>query len=88
MDQRSILISNLVNGVDRYKISAVSPALHQQQSFKHAIRLNVPLHVASALQGRWIICGSDDRSVRIFDQRTETIINSLRHGDGKHLLFL
>jgi WD40 repeat protein len=88
MDQQSILISNLVNGVDRYEISAVSPAMHQQQSFKHSIRSNVPLHVASALQGRWIICGSDDGSVRIFDQRTESIIKSLRHGDSKHLYFL
>jgi WD40 repeat protein len=82
------LISNLVNGVDRYEISAASAALHQQQSFKHSIRSNVPLHVASALQGRWIICGSDDGSVRIFDQRTEAIIKSLRHSNSKLLYFL
>jgi WD40 repeat protein len=82
------LISNLVNGVDRYEISAASAALHQQQSFKHSIRSNVPLHVASALQGRWIICGSDDGSVRIFDQRTEAIIKSLRHSDSKLSCFL
>lgn len=90
MDQRLILISNLINGVDRYEISSVSPALQQQQSFKHSVRLNIPLHVASALQGRWIICGSDDGSVRIFDQRTETIIKCLRHGESMypHLFLL
>jgi hypothetical protein len=59
--------------------------LQQQQSFKHSIRSNVPIHVASALQGRWIIGGSDDGSVRVFDQRTADVIKCLRHGESKNL---
>jgi len=87
MDQQSVFISNLVDGVDHYKISAVSATLHQQQFFKHSICSNMPLHVASALQGRWIICGSDDRSVHIFDQQMEAIIKCLHHSDSKHSYF-
>ena len=52
------------------------------QSFRHPIRTNVPLQVTSAMQGNWVISGSDDGSVRIFDQRSGELLKSLRHSDG------
>lgn len=78
-DQRSILVSNLVNGIDAY---AVSPSMRLIQSYRHSIRCNVPLQVTTALQGAWIVGGSDDGSVRLFDQATGQLIQCLRHGDG------
>jgi len=34
------------------------------------------------MQGNWVISGSDDGSVRIFDQRSGELLKSLRHSDG------
>ena len=83
-DQRTLLISNLVNGIDSYAIAGVSPGLSPAlvQSFRHPIRTNVPLQVTSAMQGNWVISGSDDGSVRIFDQRSGELLKSLHHSDG------
>jgi len=81
-DQESFLISNLVNGIDSYVVSSVSSSVQQSQTFRHPIRVNVPLQVTSALQGTWVICGSDDGLVRIFDQRTGNLIRNLQHGQG------
>jgi hypothetical protein len=53
------------------------------QSFRHPIRTNVPLQITSAMQGNWVISGSDDGSVRVFDQRSGELLKCLRHGDGK-----
>lgn len=83
-DQRSILVSNLVNGVDAYVISAMSPVLQHARSFPHPIRCNVPLLVTSALQGAWVIGGSDDGTVRIFDQRSGDLVKCLQHADGMY----
>lgn len=63
-------------------ISSVSSSLQQTQTYRYPIRINVPLQVASALQGHWVISGSDDGLVRIFDHRTGDLIRTLRHGNG------
>jgi hypothetical protein len=34
------------------------------------------------MQGDWVISGSDDGTVRLFDQRSAKLIKCLRHGDG------
>ena len=83
-DQRYVLISNLVNGIDSYLVSDVSPGVPPtlQQTFRHPICSNVPLQITSALQGDWVIGGSDDSSVRIFDQRSGELLKSLRHDEG------
>ena len=83
-DQQSILVSNLVTGIDSYAVSGVSPGVPPvlQQSFRHSISHNVPLQITSALYGSWVISGSDDGSVRIFDQRSGELLKSLRHADG------
>lgn len=81
-DQRTLLISNLVNGIDAYILSAVSESLQNQQSFRYAIRCNVPLQVTTAMQGNWVISGSDDGTVRLYDQRSAELIKCLNHADG------
>lgn len=81
-DQRTLLVSNLINGVDAYLVSAVSSSLQNHQSFRYIVRRNVPLQVTTAMQGNWVISGGDDGSVRVFDQRSATIIKCLRHADG------
>jgi hypothetical protein len=80
----TLLISNLVNGIDSYSITGVSPGLSPKliQSFRHSVRVNVPLQVTSAMQGNWVISGGDDGSVRIFDQRNGELLKCLRHGEG------
>jgi len=83
-DQRSILVSNLVNGVDAYVISAMSPVLQHTRSFPHPIHCNVPLLITSVLQGAWVIGGSDDGTVRIFDQRSDDLVKCLQHADGMY----
>lgn len=55
--------------------------LQLKQSYLHPVRCNVPLIVTSAFQGKWIICGSDDGSVRLFDQRSGEMIKCLQHGN-------
>jgi hypothetical protein len=87
-DQRTLLISNLVNGIDSYSISNVSAGVSPTllRSFRHPIRCNVPLQVTSGMQGSWVIGGSDDGSVRIFDQRSGELLKCLRHGDGRNPL--
>ena len=81
-DQRTLLISNLVNGIDAYMLSAVSSSMQNQQSFRYAIRCNVPLQVTTAMQGSWVISGSDDGTVRLYDQRSAEMIKCLHHADG------
>lgn len=85
-DQRTLLISNLVYGIDAYEILTDPITLRNQQSYWFAIRNNVPLQVTSAMQGSWVITGSDDGLVRIFGQRSGDIIQCLRHGDSKSVL--
>lgn len=89
-DQRSLLISNLVNGIDSYLISGVSPGVPPtlQQTFRHPLRKNVPLQITSALQGDWVIGGSDDGSIRIFDQRSRELLKALHHGEGTQPTFM
>jgi hypothetical protein len=78
-DQRSLVVSNLVNGVDTYTVPPRQPI----RSFSHVIRENKPLHVSSALQGALTIAGSDDGCIRLFEQRTGLLYAHLPHGHGE-----
>lgn len=77
-DARMIFTTNLVDGIDAYTIPPSQPV----RSIRHLIKNNVPLQVNSALQGAWIITGSDEGAVRIYDQRTGQLLDCLPHGDG------
>ena len=82
-DERMLIVSNLQDGVDTYSMPPVQPL----RSFKHAISENVPLQVHSALQGALTLSGSDDGTVRLFEQRTGQVSELLPHGNGgcRHL---
>jgi hypothetical protein len=81
-DQRMLVVSNLVSGVDTYAV----PPRQLIRSFNHNISINKTLQVASALQGALIIAGSDDGCVRMFEQRTGLLYGLLSHSGGKFLL--
>lgn len=77
-DNRTLVVSNLVNGVDTYTMPPRQPI----RSFNHAICENRCLQVSSALQGALTIAGSDDGCVRLFEQRTGQLRDQLPHGSG------
>lgn len=74
-DNRSLIVSNLVDGIDVYSIPPIRPT----RSFQHPIHTNVPLVVASALGGVLVIVGSDDGSPRLFNVNTGLLCAVLRH---------
>ncbi|KAJ3575931.1 hypothetical protein NP233_g760 [Leucocoprinus birnbaumii] len=74
--QRTLLVSNLSTGVDVYDLPPSKPI----RMLRHVVRKNVPLLVASALGDSIAFAGSDDGIVRVFDQRTGSLIATLHHG--------
>lgn len=78
-DGRSLLVSNLQNGVDHYSF----PTMEHIGTFPHVIATNLILQVTLISQGSWAIVGGDDGFVRVFDTRTGAFLFPLRHGDGK-----
>ena len=38
--------------------------------------------ITTAMQGTWVVSGSDDGTVRLFDQRNAEPLMCLRHGDS------
>lgn len=74
--QRTLLVSNLATGIDLYDFPPSKPI----RVFRHIIRKNVPLAVISAMEDTLAIAGSDDGCVRVFDQRTGSLISTLPHG--------
>lgn len=77
-DARTLIVSNLKDGVDTYSIPPRQPL----RSFRHPVRCNVPLLVTTALQGDIVISGGDDGDVKIFEQRSGQLSTHLRHGNG------
>jgi WD40 repeat protein len=78
-DNRSLIVSNLVDGIDIYTMPPRQPV----RSYKHAIRVNKILQVSSALGGALTVAGSDDGTVRLFEQRTGQLYDQLSHGNGE-----
>ncbi|KAJ3551974.1 hypothetical protein NP233_g12978 [Leucocoprinus birnbaumii] len=77
--QRTLLVSNLATGIDVYDLPPLKDS-KPIRMFRHVIRKNVPLLVVSALGDSLAFAGSDDGSVRVFDQQTGSLITTLRHG--------
>lgn len=80
-DRCHLLVSNLHDGVDLYDFAVASTGLHLSRSYQHAIRVNVPIQVASVMDGTWVVTGSDEGTVRIFDQRSGELLHCLHHDD-------
>ena len=74
-------MTNLLNGVDQYRF----PSLERVQTFSYDITANLPMQVATAFSGAWIVCGGDNGFGRVFDRRTGQLITCLHHGSGMSL---
>ncbi|KAF5348274.1 hypothetical protein D9756_010448 [Leucocoprinus leucothites] len=72
---RTLLVSNLTTGIDVYDLPPTKPI----RMFRHVIRKNVPLLMTSALGDAVAIAGSDDGTIRVFDQRTGSLMTTLHH---------
>jgi WD40 repeat protein len=79
LDGHSLVISNLINGLDLYTI----PTMERIKTFAYTIVRNFPMQVAIIPQTNWIVCGGDDGFVRIYHLRTGQILHQLDHGEGK-----
>lgn len=83
-DGRSLIVTNLKDGVDIYSLPPGQPL----RAFKHNIARNVPLTVSSALGGSIIVVGSDDGHARVYDPHLGIMVCVLQHGNGMRLLRL
>jgi WD40 repeat protein len=81
---RTLLVSNLVSGIDQYCL----PSLERRHTFSHPVLRNVPLQVAFARGGDWILAGGDDGYARVFDSRTGQFLGRLDHGLGNRNFML
>ncbi|RDB29242.1 Vegetative incompatibility protein HET-E-1 [Hypsizygus marmoreus] len=79
VDERTLIVSNLKDGIDTYSLPPRQPL----RSFRHSISCNVPLSVCSTLDGALILAGSDDGYPRIYDQRLGTLSQTLPHSQGQ-----
>jgi WD40 repeat protein len=67
-DFRHILVYNLCNGLDLYKLR--SKNLEQSYTFTADADVNYPLKVAFTNNGQSVVCGAQDGKVRIWNRIT------------------
>lgn len=80
-DQQTLLVANLFNGIDSYSVSWNGPIITRRQTYAQTFHKAIIVLVSFALQGQWIISGSDNGTVQIFDQRSGGLIKCLRHAN-------
>jgi hypothetical protein len=83
-DESFLFTLNLKYAINIYSI----PLTQHVQSLPHLIHHNVPLMVCSTFDGALTLAGSNNGSLRIFDQCIGTLAQSLPHGHGMLLFFL
>ncbi|KLO04592.1 WD40 repeat-like protein, partial [Schizopora paradoxa] len=71
----TMFISNLVDGIDEYRL----PDLEKIKAFPHAIKSNFPLRVVTAFREGWLVSGGDSGFARLFDRRTGRLLQLLEH---------
>ena len=77
-DSNSIFVTDLEDGIDQYKL----PNMQRSRTYSHEIISNVPLQVTTANCGEWLICGGDNRFVRVFDRWSGKFMEKLGHAKG------
>ncbi|KAH7917192.1 WD40 repeat-like protein [Leucogyrophana mollusca] len=77
VDGEHLVVSNLANGIDRYRI----PTMERTQNIPHAIVTNRPLQLSVVRQAAWLVSGGDDGSARIYDTYSGRFLEHLKHGD-------
>ena len=77
-DGHTLIISNLVDGVNMYSIPPREPLC----SFHHPINQNVPLFVSAMPSSSLFVVGSDNGCPCLYDQHTRHLSDILHHGKG------
>ncbi|KZP09276.1 WD40 repeat-like protein [Athelia psychrophila] len=78
-DQKTMLVCNLQSGIDSYSMSWKEPVMNRGVTYAISMRKWIIVQVTYALQGQWIISGSDDGNVQIFDVSSGGRVQCLRH---------
>ncbi|KLO04860.1 WD40 repeat-like protein, partial [Schizopora paradoxa] len=74
-DGVTIFISNLIDGVDEYRL----PDFEKVKAFPHAIKFNFPLRFVTVFREGWLVSGGDSGFARLFDRRTGRLLQLLEH---------
>ncbi|KLO04610.1 WD40 repeat-like protein, partial [Schizopora paradoxa] len=74
-DGADLFITNLVDGIDQYKL----PDFVKVKVFPHAIKSNFPLQVATTHRGTWVVSGGDSGFARLFDRQSGQLLQLLHH---------
>lgn len=62
LEQDHLVITNLVDGVDRYSLNQMQLLQHYKQDVKE----NIPLQVCITNDGSWVIVGGDDSCAYVY----------------------
>lgn len=81
--KRTISVSNLLDGVDIYRLT--ERPFFEKRLLVGRIRCNVPQQVGFAQNGELVICGSDKGEVYVWDRTSSYLLRTLRHG-GTYLI--
>lgn len=80
-DGRSLLVSNLSNGLNLYSLDN----LETPRSFNYTVnpRTNFPLSVAYLRGDKFVTCGTHTGTVRIWNKKTGEIFQTLDHSSER-----
>lgn len=79
-NESSIVLTNLFDGLDRYDLNENTQAWAFARHYDLPVTQNITLPVLFIDNGKFILCGSDNGHVRIFDAQNGTIAQTLVHG--------
>jgi hypothetical protein len=75
-DNKLLLVSNLIDGVDEYQF----PSMEKIQKFTHPIDTNCILHTRSLPSRNLIVAGGDNGSARVFNRISGQLVSEIQHG--------
>lgn len=78
-DGQLLLVSNLINGVDEYKL----PSLEKVQTFSHPVEVNCILQTRTLPLSNLIVAGGDSGVARVFNRISGQLVSEIHHG-GKY----
>jgi hypothetical protein len=78
-DGQLLLVSNLINGVDEYKL----PSLEKVQTFSHPVEVNCILETRTLPLSNLIVAGGDSGVARVFNRISGQLVSEIYHG-GRH----
>lgn len=82
---RTLLVSNLQDGIDVYRIG-LGERPHWALKLKTTIQNNIPIQVTFGVDDKFAISGSDNGEVRLWKMEAHTSVTAvLRHSNGTSL---